>query len=89
MVGLFKLTCDMMEWNSGGWFWMGLMMIGGLIIFAVLIYLLFKGLSSSESRGTTTLPPSGETPLEIAQRRYASGEITQEEFERIKKDLIG
>ena len=29
----------------------------------------------------------GETPLEVAQRRYASGEISREEFQRIREDL--
>ena len=29
----------------------------------------------------------GETPLAIAQRRYAAGEISREEFEQIRRDL--
>lgn len=28
-----------------------------------------------------------ENPLEIARRRYASGEISRQEFEQIKRDL--
>jgi len=28
-----------------------------------------------------------ETPLEILKRRYAAGEVTREEFERMKKDI--
>ncbi len=30
---------------------------------------------------------SAETPLEAAQRRYANGEISREEFQRIRDDL--
>ncbi len=30
---------------------------------------------------------SQETPLEVAQRRYASGELSREEFQRIRDDL--
>ena len=28
-----------------------------------------------------------DTPLEIARRRYARGEITREEFEKLRQDL--
>jgi|APSaa5957512493_1039668.scaffolds.fasta_scaffold194914_2 uncharacterized membrane protein len=30
---------------------------------------------------------SSESPLEVAQRRYAAGEITRSEFQRIREDL--
>lgn len=36
--------------------------------------------------GTT---PTAETPLEIAQRRYAAGEISRAEFLRLREDLGG
>lgn len=29
-----------------------------------------------------------ETPLEILQKRYARGEISKEEFEQIRRDLV-
>jgi putative membrane protein len=35
-------------------------------------------------------PPRPEkTPLEVLKERYAKGEISKEEFERMKKDLEG
>lgn len=74
----------MMEWAGGGWFWMGLMMIIGVILFVVVLYLLFRSFSQGS---ITSNAPSHGSPLDIAKRRYASGEIDQDEFERIKKDL--
>jgi len=65
------------------------MMLAGLILIAAVVYLLLKGASSSRTEGVYAVPRQEETPLEIAQRRYASGEITPEEFERIKTDLGG
>ncbi len=37
-----------------------------------------------EQRGTG----ASERPLDILNRRYASGEITKEEFDQMKRDLV-
>ncbi|WP_287155051.1 SHOCT domain-containing protein [Candidatus Solincola tengchongensis] len=76
------------HWGTGGWIWMGIMMVAGLVLLAVLIYAAFRGLSHY----TAVTGPGGavrETPLDIARRRYAAGEISPEEFERLKADLGG
>lgn len=65
---------------------MMLMMIVGTIIVVVVIFLLIIAFYHGElGRGGTGL----ESPLEIAKRRYAAGEIDREAFERIRRDLEG
>ncbi|MBW1674881.1 MAG: SHOCT domain-containing protein, partial [Deltaproteobacteria bacterium] len=48
----------------------------------VLIYFLLQASKSKGSDRSVT-----ETPLDILKKRYAKGEITQEEFDRIKADI--
>jgi len=67
----------MMGYGYGGM----LMWIIFIAIFGVLIYFLMQ---AAKGRGR-----AGETPLEILKRRYAKGEVTREEYERMKKDLEG
>jgi putative membrane protein len=65
----------MMGYGYGG----VLMWIIFIVIFGVLIYFLMQ---AAKGRGR-----AGETPLEILKKRYAKGEITKEEFDRMKKDI--
>lgn len=78
----------MMFHNFGygmGWWGIPIMFLfwAGLIL---LVAWVVRGLISSASRtgGTQTGNPE---PQDIADRRYASGEITRKEYLQIKKDL--
>jgi len=73
---------------GNGWFWghMGFGWFIWLIILVVFVWLIVQIASRNRSGGeggTRT-----ETPLEILKRRYARGEISKEEYERMKKDLM-
>jgi putative membrane protein len=65
----------MMGYGFGGM----LMWIIFIAIVGVLIYFLMQ---AAKGRGR-----AGETPLEILKKRHAKGEITKEEFDRMKKDI--
>jgi len=74
----------------GGWMWGAGMWLGGLamlifwgalIVGAVLVVRLLGGLPGTDER------PSPASPLDILKRRYASGEITREQYDQMRKDL--
>lgn len=52
------------------------------IAFVLIVVLLFWRWLQNQNR-----PVSGETPLEVLQRRYAAGEISTEEYEERKARL--
>lgn len=78
-----------MDW---GWNWMfsgGVTMLLFWVIVIGLAVLLLRGWLGPGSNSTTTNPPRHETssPQEILQRRYAAGEINQEQYEQMKTTL--
>ncbi len=52
------------------------------ILVIVAIVALFRGFS-----GSTSSTSSAESPMEILRKRYANGEISDEEFEHKRKEL--
>lgn len=69
---------------------------GGGLIFAILSLIFWVAvvwlvvsliINFSHNHGHSQHWLSHEDPLELAKARYAKGEISQEEFNRIKKDL--
>jgi putative membrane protein len=69
-----------------GWFGMFLMMLIPVAIIVGIIYLVYKALD----KGTDRVRLGGEVqdPLTILKSRYAKGEISREEFEQVRQDLI-
>jgi putative membrane protein len=59
-----------------------------LLFWGVIIFLVVWGVNKlRETRGSSSDTTEKRDPLDIAKGRYARGEISQEEFEQIKKNL--
>ena len=71
-------------WWHGGWWMMWVIPLAFLIVFA--IFLLRGGPMCWRNRGGRR-DASQETPREILARRFASGEITKEQYEDMKRTL--
>ena len=70
--------------NSGygygyGGIFMGILFI---IVIGVVVYFIIQSTRAKASGGSLQ-----ETPLDILKKRYAKGEISKEEYERMKNDL--
>ncbi|MBN2429377.1 MAG: SHOCT domain-containing protein [Deltaproteobacteria bacterium] len=68
---------------GGGWMFPMIMPIIMFIIALIVVYLLL-GRGGARSSGGNAEP---ESAMEILKKRYARGEITKEEFDRMKTDL--
>ena len=67
---------------GGGFMWILWIVLIGVVIWAVV-----QAVGSGQ-RQPPPQPPQ-KTPLQILEERYARGEISREEFERMKADLGG
>ncbi|HUU04566.1 MAG TPA: SHOCT domain-containing protein [Patescibacteria group bacterium] len=73
-----------MHWMEGHWGW-GFGMILFWILVIVGIVVLVKWILGQKPPAL----PQGDAALDILKKRYAKGEISREDFERMKKDLEG
>lgn len=74
----------MMGYWGGSWFGMFFMIFWWLAVIAAII--LFVRWLISQTREDSGR--SGRTALDILKERYAKGEITKEQFESMRKDLL-
>ncbi len=72
--------------NGMGGFGMGFGWLFWIVILAVIIWAVIRLVNANQNR--EVYPGSkGEDALEVLKKRYAKGEISREEFERMKRDL--
>ena len=75
----------MMNWGNYGWGmgfgWIFMILFWALVILGI-VYIVQAILRRAGQSGPE------ETPFDILKKRYAKGEITKEEFERMKNDLM-
>ena len=76
---------------GGGWGWGIAMMLVPLVVLVLLVLVFAAALSPRETPlayvPATTAPIPAGSALEILDARYARGEISQDEYLRIKSDL--
>jgi putative membrane protein len=77
---------SMMNWGNYGW-GMGFGWIF-MVLFWVLVVFGVAYIVQSVTRKGAGQSKSDETPIDILKKRYAKGEITKEEFERMKEELL-
>lgn len=70
----------MWPYHEMGW-WMFLAMIWFALIWALVVWVLVRLVSPANRSGRE------EAPLDLARRRYAKGEISRDDYERLRKDL--
>jgi putative membrane protein len=79
-----------MFWFYDPFTWLIFFLVIGLGVYLIVKYELVvmgKGAKDKDKGTNTGEFVSGESPLEILEKRFARGEITEHEFERIKKKI--
>jgi len=71
-------------WWTPFWMFPTIMLVVVMVLFA--LYLIFGRRSYPYPCGP--FPEKETTALDILKKRYALGEITKEEFDRMKKDIL-
>jgi len=77
MFHMWDMSLGMDWWWIFGGIWM-------FIFWGSLIAIIVWGIKKLTERGGTA---TRSDPLDVVKKRYASGELSREEFEQIKKDL--
>lgn len=74
-------------WEGGnGWLMLVYMLLfwGGLL---TLGFFLTRSLLNTTSSNTQQIPPTEQSALQIAQARYAQGEITRDQYLEVIQDI--
>ena len=65
------------------------MLAGGVLFWGSIIFLIAWGIHRSTKHDAGYRRYEGKTPLDYLKERYAKGEITKEQYEEIRRDLLG
>lgn len=73
--------------GRGGWMWGAGMWLGGVVMLLFWAALIVGALLVVRFLGGVPWRDERTSPLDILKRRYASGQISREQYEQMRKDL--
>ncbi len=76
----------MWNWGTGWGWWMVFGWVWMVVFWGLIIWAVYAVVSRLTERGQTP-PATGPSALDILERRYASGELTYEQFEEMRRHL--
>ncbi len=71
-----------------GWSGMWFGSLFWLLFLGVIIWGILSFTNHQKRENPDGSAPKGEMPLEILKKRYARGDISKDEFEQIKKEIL-
>lgn len=78
-------------WGASGWMWQGSGMMGlgwaWMAVPILVMALMMWGMMSMHHGHASHPPHGGEDALALLDRRYAAGELSREEYLRMREDL--
>ena len=77
----------MMGWYDSSWAWVGMVFM--VLFWGVVIGAIVWGISRLTGRPQDTATPYAESPRQILDRRFASGELTEEQYAAARRALDG
>ncbi|KPC64345.1 hypothetical protein ADL29_12590 [Streptomyces chattanoogensis] len=78
----------MMYWDGGGWAWMAFMPLVWIVLIGLVVWAVIRLVHGSSGTGTGAREGERrESPREILDRRFASGEIDADTYSEAKKRL--
>lgn len=88
-LGVLSVAARSWPWWGGyGWPW-GLLWLGVAVLFwGGLLALLVWAIITANRTRRRSHAPQPDTAMQVLKRRLASGEISQEEYERIRRLLM-
>jgi putative membrane protein len=75
--------------GSWGWGWMSLMIVMMLLFWGAIIAIVWLIRAAASGRPMSERPTSGETPAQSLDRRFAQGEIEEEDYRARREVLAG
>lgn len=77
-----------MYWGDGMMGWWGLGFVFFILFWVAVIWFIVWIVRRATGKGGPGMDTGAKSALDIAKERYAKGEITKEQFDQIKKDIM-